>query len=328
MNRTEIINSEKNKLKQKKLSAEIKAQNVVQVLRQNKEYASTETLMRKKMLEIVALPENKTKDLRKEYNALQQKLESIAKKLGYSPTDLVPNYTCKKCNDTGFYNHRICECLSNAIKLRLQQESGLADFKGHKFTDSKQNILAENQTLNKAYNYALNYVKNFPNNKLKNIVFSGNVGTGKTFLSECIANALIKRDYYVVYITSFELNNIVKKITEEESIPVNIEFKYTNKSMDIFADNRQEILSPLLDCDLLIIDDLGSEPIFKNASVNNLYTIINQRQLNNLSTIISTNLTPQMIRDQYGDRLFSRIFNKQNTMTIHFDGKDLRINKN
>ena len=310
MNRTEIINSEKNKLKQKKLSAEIKAQNVVQVLRQNKEYASTETLMRKKMLEIVALPENKTKDLRKEYNALQQKLESIAKKLGYSPTDLVPNYTCKKCNDTGFYNHRICECLSNAIKLRLQQESGLADFKGHKFTDSKQNILAENQTLNKAYNYALNYVKNFPNNKLKNIVFSGNVGTGKTFLSECIANALIKRDYYVVYITSFELNNIVIK------------------SMDIFADNRQEILSPLLDCDLLIIDDLGSEPIFKNASVNNLYTIINQRQLNNLSTIISTNLTPQMIRDQYGDRLFSRIFNKQNTMPIHFDGKDLRINKN
>ena len=310
MNRTEIINSEKNKLKQKKLSAEIKAQNVVQILRQNKEYASTETLMRKKMLEIVALPENKTKDLRKEYNALQQKLESIAKKLGYSPTDLVPNYTCKKCNDTGFYNHRICECLSNAIKLRLQQESGLADFKGHKFTDSKQNILAENQTLNKAYNYALNYVKNFPNNKLKNIVFSGNVGTGKTFLSECIANALIKRDYYVVYITSFELNNIVIK------------------SMDIFADNRQEILSPLLDCDLLIIDDLGSEPIFKNASVNNLYTIINQRQLNNLSTIISTNLTPQMIRDQYGDRLFSRIFNKQNTMPIHFDGKDLRINKN
>lgn len=310
MNRTEIINSEKNKLKQKKLSAEIKAQNIVQVLRQNKEYASTETLMRKKMLEIVALPENKTKDLRKEYNALQQKLESIAKKLGYSPTDLVPNYTCKKCNDTGFYNHRICECLSNAIKLRLQQESGLADFKGHKFTDSKQNILTENQTLNKAYNYALNYVKNFPNNKLKNIVFSGNVGTGKTFLSECIANALIKRDYYVVYITSFELNNIVIK------------------SMDIFADNRQEILSPLLDCDLLIIDDLGSEPIFKNASVNNLYTIINQRQLNNLSTIISTNLTPQMIRDQYGDRLFSRIFNKQNTMPIHFDGKDLRINKN
>ena len=310
MNRTEIINSEKNKLKQKRLSAEIKAQNIAQVLRQNKNYASTETLMRKKMLEIVALPEEKAQTLRKEYYALQKKLAEIAKNMGYTPQELTPNYTCKKCNDTGVYNHKICECLNNAIRQRLQQESGLTDFKGHKFEDSKQNLLDQNETLKKAYTYALNYVKNFPNNKLKNIVFSGNVGTGKTFLSECIANALIKRDYYVVYITSFELNNIVIK------------------SMDIFADNRQELLSPLLDCDLLIIDDLGSEPIFKNASVNNLYTIINQRQLNNFSTIISTNLTPQMIRDQYGDRLFSRIFNKQNTMPIHFDGKDLRINKN
>ena len=140
-------------------------------------------------------------------------------------------------------------------------------------------------------------------------MLAGNVGTGKTFLSECIANALIQRDYYVVYMTSFDLNNIVIK------------------SMDIFAEDRNEILSPLLECDLLIIDDLGSEPIYKKASINNLYTIINQRQMAKLATIISTNLTPQMIQEQYGDRLFSRLFDKQTTMAINFEGKDLRINK-
>ena len=120
---------------------------------------------------------------------------------------------------------------------------------------------------------------------------------------------MLKQNFYVVYVTSFELNNLVIK------------------TMDLFAENREEILSPLLECDLLIIDDLGTEPVYKQFSNNNLYTIINQRQLNNASTIISTNLAPQMIRDQYGDRLFSRIFNKQNTLALKFDGKDLRITK-
>ncbi|MBQ7602848.1 MAG: ATP-binding protein [Clostridia bacterium] len=311
MNKTDIINSEKNKLRQKRMNAEIKAQNTLQTLRKNPDFSKLESDLRTKMLALVKteLGSSQEKKLRKEYDAILEKQQKLLAKLGFSQKDITPQYNCQKCQDTGYNNYVMCDCLKKNIRQRLQQESGLGNFKGHKFLDSNAELLERNPTLKKAYAYAVQYVKNFPYNKLKNIIFSGTVGTGKTFLSECIANALIQRDYYVVYITSFELNNIVIK------------------SMDIFADNREEVLSPLLECDLLIIDDLGSEPIYKNASVKNLYTIINQRQLAKNSTIISTNLSPQMIRDQYGDRLFSRLFDKQTTMAIQFDGKDLRINK-
>lgn len=311
MNRTDIINSEKIKLSQKRINAMLKHNSLLSKLREDKEYLATEKEISKIIIELskceLNTPEEQT--LRKKYNSLVKKQEKNILKLGYKKDDLVVKFDCTKCNDSGFVGTTMCDCLKQNIRRRLQQESGLSNFKGHKFSESDIKLLESNPTLKKAYAYATEYVKNFPYNKLKNIILTGNVGTGKTFLSECIATSLIQRDYYVLYITTFDLNNIVIK------------------SMDIFAENREELLSPLLECDLLIIDDLGSEPIYKNASVNNLYTIINQRQLANQSTIINTNLSPQMIREQYGDRLFSRLFNKQNTMAIHFDGKDLRINK-
>ena len=311
MNRLDIINSEKDKLRQKRLNASIKAENIAQTLRKNKKYTTIENQVRSKMLDIVKTPFGtlEEKKLRKEYDALVKQQQQVVTKMGYSFDDITPKYECLKCQDTGYQNFVMCDCLKRNIRQRLQQESGLGNFKGHKFSESNIKLIDSNETLKKAYAYAVQYVKNFPNNKLKNIMLSGNVGTGKTFLSECIANALIQRDYYVVYMTSFDLNNIVIK------------------SMDIFAEDRNEILSPLLECDLLIIDDLGSEPVYKKASVNNLYTIINQRQISKRATIISTNLSPQMIREQYGDRLFSRMFDKQTTMAINFEGKDLRINK-
>lgn len=310
MNRSEIFNSEKNKLRQKRLNAQIKAKNTQQELLKNADFQQLELESRKLMIEITKHEPDSdiAKTLKQQYNKIEKQKQELLKKMDLSADDLQPHYTCPLCNDTGFVGANVmCDCLKKNIQQRLKHESGLGDFCGHSFADCDQNLLKQNKTLNKAFKIAHSFVQNFPNNQYKNLVFVGNVGKGKTFLSECIANELIAKDFYVVYLTSFELNNIVIK------------------TMDLFADNRQDLLSPLLECDLLIIDDLGTEPIYKNMSVNNLYTIINQRQLQNLSTIISTNLTPQMIRDQYGDRLFSRIFNKHNTMPILFDGEDLRI---
>ncbi len=312
MNRSEIFNAEKNKLQQKRLNAQIQAQNIKQSLLKHKDYQQLELDSRKLMVAITKLDPNSSeaKNLRTQYTKIEQDKQQLLKQLGFSLADLEPHYDCTKCNDTGFVGVNVmCDCLKKNIFQRLKYESGLGDFRGHDFQDCDQKLLEQNETLKKAFKLAHEYVDKFPNNQYKNMVFVGNVGKGKTFLSECIANELIKKDFYVVYITSFDLNNIVIK------------------TMDLFADNRQDLLSPLLECDLLIIDDLGTEPIYKNMSVNNLYTIINQRQLKNMSTIISTNLTPQMIRDQYGDRLFSRIFDKHNTMPIKFDGQDLRMRK-
>ena len=311
MNRQEIVNSEKIKLSQKRTNALLKTNNVFNSLLKNKDFYEIEQELRKTTAELskFEIGTKEEQELRKKYKQIQKKKEQIIEKLGVRLEDLTPKFECPLCNDTGFVNGNICKCLQKNVQQRLKQESGLANNKLHSFKESNNEIVSQNETLTKAYKIAQQFVNTFPNNNPKNLVFVGNVGKGKTFLAECIANEIMQKNFYVVYVTTFELNNLVIK------------------TMDLFADNRDELLSPLLECDLLIIDDLGTEPVYKKFSIDNLYTIINQRQLKNLSTIISTNLTPQMIRDNYGDRLFSRIFNKQNTLPILFEGKDLRINK-
>ena len=311
MNRQEIVNSEKIKLSQKRTNALLKTNNVFNSLLKNKDFYEIEQELRKTTAELskFEIGTKEEQELRKKYKQIQKKKEQIIEKLGVRLEDLTPKFECPLCNDMGFVNGNICKCLQKNVQQRLKQESGLANNKLHSFKESNNQIVSQNETLTKAYKIAQQFVNTFPNNNPKNLVFVGNVGKGKTFLAECIANEIMQKNFYVVYVTTFELNNLVIK------------------TMDLFADNRDELLSPLLECDLLIIDDLGTEPVYKKFSIDNLYTIINQRQLKNLSTIISTNLTPQMIRDNYGDRLFSRIFNKQNTLPILFEGKDLRINK-
>lgn len=311
MNRRDIINNEKTKLASKRTNAIIKSNNMLKNLMLDKTYADYEIEKRKLIVELTKteLGSKQEKDLRKQLETVVKKQDDRLKTLGVKKEDISPKFECKKCNDMGYVGTQMCECLKKNIQSRLLEESGLKNVVLHSFSESDKNILAQNETLQKAHKIGIEFANNFPQNKFKNLVFVGNVGKGKTFLAECIANQVMRNGFYVVYVTSFELNNLVVK------------------TMDLFSENREEILSPLLECDLLIIDDLGTEPVYKKFSIDNLYTIINQRQLHNLSTIISTNLSPQMIRDNYGDRLFSRIFNKQNTIAILFDGKDLRINK-
>ena len=92
-----------------------------------------------------------------------------------------------------------------------------------------------------------------------------------------------------------------------------------------FDSQKNSILEPFLTCSCLIIDDLGTEPILKNVTKEYLYLIINERMVNDKSTIISTNLTPDQIIDRYGERIFSRLFNKTNCLKLEFTSSDLRL---
>ena len=86
-------------------------------------------------------------------------------------------------------------------------------------------------------------------------------------------------------------------------------------------------MSKYLDCDVLLLDDLGAERIEKNTTVPRLYQILNERELRGKSTIISTNLTPDEIMDVYGERIFSRLFNTHSAIALGFSGSDLRLKK-
>ena len=142
----------------------------------------------------------------------------------------------------------------------------------------------------------------------QNLLFYGTVGTGKSFLSNCIASELIKKGHSVIYFSSGDL---FSKISEYA-------FRKNGKTSD--TSPYEEIYN----CDLLVLDDLGTE-LTNSFVISQLFTCLNERHLRRKSTIISTNLVMDYLRDRYDDRIFSRIISNYDVCKL--SGQDVRIYK-
>ncbi len=305
MNKKQIIDEALKVIQDRKTQNEIiSEQNYKEAREKSKAFKKADLLFKEKTIEYA---KTSNENIKNELENLKKERLFELKKVGFSEKDLNPNYSCKLCNDSGYVNGKKCVCLKKEIQKLLIKNSGITSAIVHNFSQSDPKILENNEMLSKAHNLAKKYTEKFPNIKTKNLVFMGEVGTGKTFLLECIAQELLKKEFYVVYVTAFNLSNTLLK------------------SLAVSPFESETILSPLLECDLLIIDDLGTEPMFRNLSATNLFTILNEREINGLSTLISTNLDFDAIENRYGNRLFSRIFNKRTTKVIGFTGSDLRI---
>ena len=147
------------------------------------------------------------------------------------------------------------------------------------------------------------YIRNF-NNTNDNLLFYGNSGTGKTFLSHCIAKELLDNGYFVVYRTAEEMIQNLRKIRFE---------------------NQVEYEKLLLDCDLLIIDDLGTEQI-NEFSKTELFNLLNKRLLKQKKMLVSTNYTLKDLMSIYSERISSRLLG--NFKLFKFYGDDIRVTKN
>ena len=152
----------------------------------------------------------------------------------------------------------------------------------------------------------IKFVDNLKTAQTRNIVFMGNTGVGKTFLAKSIAKTAMSKGNTVIFITSFNLNN---------------EFLKSHLSSEL---DKIKLLNNYINCDLLVIDDLGSEPKLKNVTSEYLLILINERIARKKATIITTNLRPDNIIATYGQRFYSRIFNKEDSSLIEITGKDLR----
>lgn len=239
---------------------------------------------------------------------LNKERQNLLKELNLTENDFLPKYNCTKCNDLGEINGKTCSCVKKVMANLINEQIGVAVDKTHTFENSKkENLLTEKN--NKIYEKASLWCEKYPTSKYKNLVLCGKTGVGKTYLTECIINALSKKFVPTLFVTSFGLNNTC--------------LKYHTT----FDNTKSSVLEPLLNCDVLVVDDLGTEPILKNVTAEYLYLIINERAIHNLTTIVTTNLSPNDINNRYGERIFSRLFNKSNSLVFFFDGNDLRIKK-
>lgn len=286
----------------RKLSAERKALDNYNKAIENSEFLSTE----KEIHSLTFDSLNNGRDYSEELKKLQQKRQEILKKIGLKEEDFVPHYFCEKCKDTGRNRDgSYCSCYKALLSSLVANETG---FESYTFDRFDINVFSDKEFGQKLFKFANEYVDKFDITNKRNILLIGDPGTGKTFVLACIYNEMINRDINAMYTTAFNLNQL-----------------FLNYHTS-FSSEKGETLNALLSADLLVIDDLGSEPIFKNVSKEYFFNLINDRNLNQKHTLFSSNLNLDQLLNQYGDRIMSRLTDKSCTTIIEMKGKDIRHN--
>ena len=212
------------------------------------------------------------KDILEDLNRQKKLLLTAA---GYSVNYLDPIYTCSYCKDTGFIDGQKCHCFKQEMLDMLYEQSNIREILANESFDDVSLEYQQGDDLVKLQNavtHAKNFVKNFDLD-YQNLLFYGTVGTGKSFLSNCIASELIKQGHSVIYFSSGDL---FAKLSEY-AFHKNGRSSDTNPCEDIY------------NCDLLVLDDLGTE-LTNSFVISQLFTCLNERHHRLKSTIISTNL--------------------------------------
>jgi len=250
----------------------------------------------------------------------QKKLLEVKKQLlienGFSEDELSEKFLCNICRDTGAVGTKPCECYRRKIIEKAYEQSNLSAQLAHQSFDTFD-ISVYSDEVDTDYGMSpKEYMKNILrtcrefvddfDKKGENLLFWGKPGLGKTFLSTCIAKELINKRYSVIYETAYKTFSMLeelkfKKSEDEEKLKFKIDKLYS--------------------CDLLILDDLGSEFATQYTTAA-LFDIINSRLISGKSTVINTNLLVDDIENKYGERVFSRILGHYKL--LEFIGTDIR----
>jgi len=245
--------------------------------------------------------------MKEEHNALRKKRAELLLAHGYSTDYTDIHYACPDCGDTGFVGTKMCTCMRRELALASYEDSGI----GHLMQTQSFSTFSldyysgkerENMEINARTLYE--YSRDFARRSGENFLLIGATGLGKTHLSTAVARQVIDGGFNVVYDTAQGMFSAFEAVRFGRETNANEE-RY-------------------LQCDLLILDDLGTE-MTNNFTLSCLYSVINTRLSNRRATIVSTNLSGPELRQRYADRITSRLFGE--FRILQFAGKDIRAQK-
>lgn len=257
--------------------------------------------------------------LRAQQKELLELKKSLLKENGYRDDELSEKFHCDICRDHGVVDGKTCECykklltekayeLSNLSAQLTHQTFGTFDLSLYSEEVDEYYGVSPKEHMQRILDICKGFVKNFESID-KNLLFWGEPGLGKTFLSTCIAKELIETSHSVIYETAYKTFSMLEEL----------KFKKTDNE-----DKLRFKVEKLYSCDLLILDDLGSE-FSTQYTTASLFDIINSRLISGKKTVINTNLSMSELEKKYGERVVSRLFGHY--QVLNFIGSDIRIDK-
>ena len=280
--------------------------------------------MRAQMAELVRLTVSRRPDLlgeiarlRDENLELQARRAELLVEQGWTMDYLDEQYGCALCRDTGVYRGGPCRCLEKLYNQELTKELGVLLRHGDEsFANFDLNLYsaaydpkiqgAPREAMEYVYGICKRFADNFPQVNA-NLLLQGGTGLGKTYLSACIARAVAEKGYSVCYdsasaaLDAFERQKFSRDAAEAEAAAARVR--------------------RMLDCDLMILDDLGTEMV-TSLSLSALYTLLNTRLVNDRKTIVSSNCSDEELTRRYGQQITSRLFG--DFLALNFAGEDIR----
>lgn len=252
-----------------------------------------------------------------EIRQINADLRRALKAIGLSENYLQPVYRCPICRDTGYVGepvHEQCACLKRMVMNRLYQNEGMQILERENFGSFDENIFPDElipgrKNTQRGYIRRIRerceqYADNFTPGEGKGLLLCGKSGLGKTFLMNCVAQRVLERGFSVVLISAYKLLDAMRQYQ--------------------FHDDRLAQVEDILNCDLLAIDDLGSEPALRGVTISALYHVINERRNEGRAIIVTTNLDSEGIYQQYDDRIGARLTDPSRMSIFQFVGIDVR----
>lgn len=250
--------------------------------------------------------------MKREGRANNARVRELLAGAGLPEDELELRYRCPKCRDTAYVGEapaRFCDCFEARLRARQCEDGSMAATDEQCFERFNPQLAPEEDSqrarLMKVKQLCEDYANDFPNTAQRNLMLFGSGGLGKTFLLNCVYQRVMARGYSAVRVTAFRMFEAMRR-------------------QHVGNDENYDGFTALIEAPLLLIDDLGTEPMMRNITLEYLFTLLNERIAARRHTMLCTNLTPVQLKERYGERVTSRLLDKSLCACVQLKGKDMR----